>query len=55
MNKAIIAPIAALVAVGLKQYLGLDFTDSQVEEALTFAVTVSSALFAAFMNPKKVK
>lgn len=54
MNKVILAPISALVAVGLKQYLGLDFTETEVEAALTFAVTVGSAVWAAFLNPKKV-
>ena len=53
MNKLLIAPIAAIVAVALKQYLNLEFTNSEVEEALTFSVTVSSALWAAFMSPKK--
>lgn len=55
MNKVLIAPVSVIVAAGLKQYLKIEITESQVdvEAGLTFLALVGGGLWAAFINPKK--
>lgn len=58
MNKKLIAPIAVVAVIGLKQFFNVEITEGQVEEILTFTITVTitvgSAIWAAVMEPKKV-
>jgi hypothetical protein len=55
MNRALIAPVAVIVTAGLKQYLNVDITESQVEAGITFLAIVGGAIWAALTEPKKVK
>lgn len=53
MNKKILAPIAVLAALALKDYFGVDVSGDQLEEALELIVAIAAGVWAAVSNPKK--
>lgn len=53
MNKGLIAPIALILAVVIKQTLGIEFTESQLETVIEVVIELGSAIAAAVMEPKK--
>lgn len=53
MNKKLIAPIALIAAVAIKQVFGIEFTESQLETVIEVVIELGSTITAAIMNPKK--